>query len=148
MDDFYLTTHFKLSEFYNSDEYPELVKDNYASFLSEPYYLVRAMHISYYLESLRRLVGCPIRITSGYRYPPLNKAVGGVNGSQHLKMQAVDITCKRLSALHRHLSGPLPVFVRQVILYDSFIHIGFFDIPVDSSNVPVSVIDKRTFNLN
>ncbi len=34
---------------------------------------------------------CPIHISSGYRCPRLNKAVGGVKNSQHLTGQAVDI---------------------------------------------------------
>lgn len=42
------------------------------------------------LEPLRRRFGV-IRITSGYRCPKLNKAVGGVATSQHLYGEAADI---------------------------------------------------------
>ena len=42
------------------------------------------------LQPLRSGVGV-IRISSGYRSPQLNKAIGGSNKSQHSKGQAVDI---------------------------------------------------------
>lgn len=43
------------------------------------------------LDPLRELYGKPIYITSGYRCPRLNRAVGGVVNSQHLTGQAADI---------------------------------------------------------
>lgn len=43
------------------------------------------------LDPLRRRYGKPIRISSGYRNPEVNKAVGGVANSQHLKGEAADI---------------------------------------------------------
>ena len=46
---------------------------------------------AFVLEPLRVAMGMPIRITSGYRCEALNKAVGGVYNSQHLKGQAADI---------------------------------------------------------
>lgn len=48
--------------------------------------------LAVYLESVRIRYGKPIRITSGYRSPTLNKAVGGVNNSKHLYGLAVDIS--------------------------------------------------------
>ena len=43
------------------------------------------------LDELRRLYEHPIIITSGYRCPALNKAVGGKPNSQHVKGQAADL---------------------------------------------------------
>lgn len=43
------------------------------------------------LEPLRRLIGKPIVILSGYRPPLLNSKSGGVSGSQHLTASAADI---------------------------------------------------------
>lgn len=43
------------------------------------------------LDPIRDRWGSPIRVTSGYRCPALNKAVGGSRTSQHLKGQAADI---------------------------------------------------------
>ena len=44
------------------------------------------------LDPLRREWGKPILVNSGYRCPALNKAVGGVASSQHLRGEAADIT--------------------------------------------------------
>ena len=43
------------------------------------------------LEPLRKLYGRPIRISSGYRSPALNKLVGGSLASHHCLGMAVDI---------------------------------------------------------
>ena len=43
------------------------------------------------LDDIREAYGHPIVITSGYRCPALNKAVGGKPTSQHLKAQAADL---------------------------------------------------------
>lgn len=44
------------------------------------------------LDPIRELYGEPITVTSGYRCPALNKAVGGTITSQHALGQAADIT--------------------------------------------------------
>lgn len=44
------------------------------------------------LDPLRSAYGHPIIVTSGYRSAELNRAVGGVPGSQHTKGEAADIT--------------------------------------------------------
>ena len=43
------------------------------------------------LDKIREQYGKPIFVTSGYRCPMLNKAVGGVNSSQHVKGEAADL---------------------------------------------------------
>lgn len=43
------------------------------------------------LEPFRKSLGESVTISSGYRSPALNKAVGGANTSQHVKGQAADI---------------------------------------------------------
>ena len=43
------------------------------------------------LEPLRVAMNEPIKISSGFRCYDLNKAVGGVYNSQHLKGQAADL---------------------------------------------------------
>lgn len=44
------------------------------------------------LDPLRMEYGKPITVNSGYRCPALNKAVGGVPTSDHLRGMAADIT--------------------------------------------------------
>ena len=56
------------------------------------------------LQPLRDFLGKPVVISSGYRCPELNKAVGGVRNSQHMKGEAADIhvenTEHRLKIMH------------------------------------------------
>lgn len=49
------------------------------------------------LQPIRDKYGKPISVTSGYRCPKLNAAVGGSKTSQHLKGQAADIKCTATS---------------------------------------------------
>jgi hypothetical protein len=45
------------------------------------------------LDQVRRLLGHPLEISSGYRSPALNAAVGGAPASQHTRGEAVDFCC-------------------------------------------------------
>lgn len=45
-----------------------------------------------FLDGLRSAWGSPIKVTSGYRCPQLNKKVGGASTSAHLVGYAADIT--------------------------------------------------------
>lgn len=49
------------------------------------------------LQPLRDYMGAPVIINSGYRSPELNKKVGGVRDSQHVKGEAADIRCETKS---------------------------------------------------
>lgn len=52
-----------------------------------------------YLDKVREAYGAPIRVSSGYRSPALNAAVGGKSMSQHLKGQAADLVTDNLDKL-------------------------------------------------
>ena len=60
------------------------------------------------LQPLRELYGKPIIITSGYRSPMVNKAVGGSKTSGHMLGTSADIT-----AGHRHLNEKLYNIIRD-----------------------------------
>lgn len=49
------------------------------------------------LDVIREEWGAPLYVNSGYRSAELNRAVGGVAGSQHLKGEAADITAGTLN---------------------------------------------------
>ena len=47
--------------------------------------------VDHVLDPLREAYGKPIRVTSGYRCPRLNRLVGGSPNSQHMRGEAADI---------------------------------------------------------
>lgn len=47
--------------------------------------------VDHVLDPLRILYGKAIRVSSGFRSPTLNKILGGVSNSQHLRGEAADI---------------------------------------------------------
>ena len=51
------------------------------------------------LQPLRDYLGKPVVISSGYRSEEVNRVVGGVKGSQHLKGEAVDIAVENTEHL-------------------------------------------------
>ena len=71
------------------------------------------------LDPLRQLYGHPIYVNSGYRSPAVNRAVGGVAGSQHLLGQAADITTRdpgqNRILLGYLLQNPDLIFFDQII---------------------------------
>ena len=83
-----LSNNFRLSEFTRSDTAKRLGIENECSSVEQVLNLAYLCHMV--LQPLRDKFG-PIRITSGYRCPKLNHAVGGVKNSQHLRGEAADI---------------------------------------------------------
>lgn len=82
-----LTEHFTLEELTNSPTAKRLNIDNTPSKAITS----NLMELSTLLEKIRNIYNKPIVVTSGYRCEKLNKAVGGVKTSQHVKGQAADI---------------------------------------------------------
>ncbi len=83
-----LSKHFTLDEFIKSATAVRLGIDNTPDEKSLENIQLLVENI---LEPLRHHYGRAIIITSGYRCPKLNKAVGGAASSQHATGQAVDI---------------------------------------------------------
>ena len=83
-----VTMHFTIEELYASETAKRLGIDNKPSVQK----MINLVYLAaYVLEPLRVAMSEPVRISSGYRCEKLNKAVGGVYNSQHLKGQAADI---------------------------------------------------------
>lgn len=73
------------------------------------------------LQPLREAWGSSLKVNSGYRCPELNRLVGGVATSQHVKGEAADIAAAdpyKLASLARSLKLPYD----QMILYPTFVH--------------------------
>ena len=80
--------YFTMGEFIRSDTAAKLGIDNRCKMEHVPN--IKAL-VANVLAPLRKAYGKPIRITSGFRCPALNKAVGGSPTSQHMKGMAADI---------------------------------------------------------
>lgn len=80
------------------------------------------------MEEVRRLLGNRvITVSSGYRSPRLNRAVGGARNSAHLTGHAVDFNCYsfgRPKAVCRALAGADLAF-DQLIEEGTWIHLSF-----------------------
>lgn len=76
------------------------------------------------LQPLRDAWGGPIPINSGYRCSELNKAVGGVDTSQHTKGMAADCGCTDPVSLARVVKR-LGLIYDQMIVYPSFLHLSY-----------------------
>lgn len=83
-----LTKHFARSEFERSATAEKYGIDNSVPPSHIPSLTALCEHI---LEPLREHINGPVIISSGYRCPVLNKAVGGARNSQHITGEAADI---------------------------------------------------------
>ena len=82
-----LSPHFTLAELTASGTALRLGLDNTPSEeLISHLVLVAEM-----LERIRKVLNVPITVTSGYRSPKVNRAVGGVTSSDHAQGHAADI---------------------------------------------------------
>jgi zinc D-Ala-D-Ala carboxypeptidase len=81
------------------------------------------------LERVRLFLDHPMIITSGYRCPELNAAVGGVVDSQHLRGEAADFVCPQYGEPVRVVLALMPLRrcmdIDQLIMEGSWIHISF-----------------------
>ncbi|WP_175689711.1 D-Ala-D-Ala carboxypeptidase family metallohydrolase [Burkholderia anthina] len=118
-----LTDHFALSEMTQSETASRRGIDN-----SPPLAIVENLkRTAQTLEQVRSLLGAkPILISSGYRSPALNKAVGGASNSAHVQGLAADFTCPGYGsplAICKRLVDARVEF-DQLIQEGTWVHIG------------------------
>ncbi|RLA80927.1 MAG: peptidase M15 [Deltaproteobacteria bacterium] len=116
LNDFQLSKHFNLREFMcpccgRVKIYPDLIEA---------------------LELLRKYIGAkPIYITSGYRCPEHNRAIGGAPDSDHLYGYAADIVVEGMSGAALALAATaFPTLIKRIGTYDGnseMVHIGIQD---------------------
>jgi hypothetical protein len=82
-----LSPHFTLAELTRSNKAQALGIDNTAP----PEIVPRLVLLAEMLERIRSTLGAPVIVTSGYRCPVLNAAVGGRTSSDHTGGHAADI---------------------------------------------------------
>ena len=122
-----LTPNFTLEEFTISETAARAGVDNVPPLgTPERANLERTAQV---LEEVRSILGHPILISSGYRGPWVNTAVGGSKSSAHMSGLAVDFICPGFGTphaickkLHPHLKA---LGIDQLIHeYKTWVHLG------------------------
>ena len=110
-----LSLHFSLAELVASQVATRKGIDNTPA----PAIVANLTRLAALLEQVRALVGAPIAISSGYRSPALNRAVGGAANSAHVLGLAADIGTAKLAP------KALALLIRQSdIAFDQLIYEG------------------------
>jgi zinc D-Ala-D-Ala carboxypeptidase len=86
-----LTRHFTLEEF-------TLTQHRGIDNTPTPAIIVKLKQTAVVMEAIRGRIFAPIIISSGYRCPELNAAVGGSAGSQHMTGEACDFIAPRFGS--------------------------------------------------
>lgn len=127
-----LTEHFTLEELLVSETAARKGIDNTPT----DEIVVNLKRLAERLESVRAIFNMPIIITSGYRCPELNAAVGGAANSAHLTGRAADFIIPGAgSPLHiaqRITKYPAVVYDQLINEYDSWVHFGIEPSGVDA----------------
>lgn len=122
-----LTEHFTLDELTRSDTAVRKGLDN----TPPPEVAQRLLLTAVGLELVRELLGAPILITSGYRSPKVNSAIGGSPNSQHCKGEAVDFIAPGFGTPKTICLAILDsdIAFDQLIEEGGWVHISFSDHP-------------------
>jgi hypothetical protein len=92
-----LSAYFRLAELVRSDTAQRLAIPN-----RPPVRVLRNLvRLARGLDRVRRLLGHPLEVSSGYRSPALNRAVGGSPRSRHQSGLAADFACPSYSTPYR-----------------------------------------------
>lgn len=142
-----LSQHFTLAELTRSSVAKARGIDN----TPPPELLPRLVRTAEMLERIRSTLQCPVIITSGYRCPELNRAVGSRSTSDHTQGHAADIVAPGFGtpAEVARLLAPLVsvLGIGQLILEQvggkSWVHVSTYE-PERAINRIITVTDAGT----
>lgn len=116
-----LTEHFTLQEFTDSQIATRRRLDNTPA----PRIIDNLKRVAEVLEQVRELIKRPIVVSSGYRSPALNVAVGGASKSAHVQGLAADINAVGMSSRDlAQMIAASPILFDQLIYEGTWVHIG------------------------
>jgi zinc D-Ala-D-Ala carboxypeptidase len=120
-----LTANFTLNEFLSS---PTATANKITEQFNPPQRILDNIRATANrLQAIRTRFGLPMSITSGYRCPRLNTAVGGARASEHLDALGVDISTRNYTQAQtiRLIEVAIELGCKRIGLGATFIHIGF-----------------------
>lgn len=105
-------------------------------------------------QPVRDILGAPMKISSGYRGPALNKIIGGSSTSAHTHGYAIDFTCPGFGTTKEVVKKIVTEMKRLGIKWDqvileypksanSWIHLGYKN-RIGQQRQQVLIIDKGT----
>lgn len=118
-------SHFSYNEFVNSATASVIGCPNYPNGPKGRFFFCNYIVFSHILESVRRILGRPVLITSGYRCARLNSAVGGVKKSYHIRCRAVDIAVSPSEAASLEPLLVSRLKAKEFIVGPGYLHIAF-----------------------
>lgn len=136
-----LSEYFTLEELTHSDLASRKGIDNSPGMLAS----ANLMRLAKLLDQVRKCLGKPVMVNSGFRCKELNTLVGGQPSSQHLEGCAADI----------RISGMTPDEIVKAIIqsdiqfdqmireFDSWVHISVTNRAEDTPRNQILIIDKQ-----
>jgi hypothetical protein len=118
-----LSPNFSLARFTHSGTARERGLDNQPG----PEHLAHLRLLAAGLEEVQALLGAPLTISSGYRSPALNAAVGGVPHSLHALGLAADFVCPAFGTplvVARAIAASPIAFDQVIHEYGRWVHFG------------------------
>lgn len=100
------------------------------------------------LDHVRELLGHPLEISSGYRCPMLNVAVGGSPDSQHVQGLAADFVCPGYGLpveIVLAIAGSCPSirFDQCILEFGRWVHISFASFALEPRRRVLTIYDSR-----
>jgi hypothetical protein len=120
-----LSPNFSLTEFTDSQTAARLGIDN-----DPPIELIPVLKATARcMEDVRDLLGGkPVLVSSAYRSPELNAAIGGSKNSQHMSGEAVDFTCPKFGTpeqIVKHIHASPLLWDQLILEFGRWVHISF-----------------------
>lgn len=126
--DLYLSRHHRLADLIGSETAAARGLDN-----TPPAELLDNLRrLAAGLDRVRELLGHPLQISSAYRSPQLNAAVGGVPESMHTRGLAADFACEAFGppiTIARAIDVSSLEFDQCILEYGRWVHLAFADSP-------------------
>lgn len=119
-----ISTYFSLDELIASGYAARHGIDN----IPPPREMLSLRYTASQLDCIRALLGVPVIVSSGYRSPVVNAAIGGAKNSQHMLGQAVDFTAPQFGSpeqIARAIAGSHIPFDQLILEYGQWVHVSF-----------------------